>query len=159
MDKSIDLTDEQIDAIFGRSPFIARRKMDKSGYEVVQMINADWREAVGVDDDFRHCGDFATDLEALTAKRRLHVRWVLLALNQPTATPPADAPRMACMTLFEATNGCTGASYVRRYVWAASEQRAKELLSAAGSDGWKLQPLMSSSSVEFVTRKSSDGWE
>ena len=71
------LTNEQIDAIFGDSPFIARRKMDKSAYEVVQQTNDDWREVIGNDDDFKHHGDFRTADEARAAMQQLHVRWVL----------------------------------------------------------------------------------
>ena len=71
------LTNAQIDAIFGDSPFIARRKMDKSAYEVVQQTNADWREVIGNNNDFKHHGDFPTAEAARTAMQRLHVRWVL----------------------------------------------------------------------------------
>ena len=71
------ITDELIDAIFGDSPFVARRKIDKSAYEVVQQTNDDWREVIGTDEDFKHWGDFETFEEAQTMMQRLHVRWVL----------------------------------------------------------------------------------
>ncbi len=76
------LTDEQIEAIFGDSPFIARRKMDKSAYEVVQQTNIDWRDCIGTEDDFKHHGEFATESEARVARQRLHVRWLLEATSQ-----------------------------------------------------------------------------
>ena len=73
----MDITNEQIDAIFGESPFVARRTIDKTRYEVVQQTNDDWREVIGTDDDFKHHGYYQTHDEATTAQRRLHVRWVL----------------------------------------------------------------------------------
>ena len=73
----MEITDEQIAAIFGASPFVARRKIDKSGYEVLQQTNEDWLDTVGTDEDFQHCGDFQTEEEAVTVQQRLHVRWVL----------------------------------------------------------------------------------
>ena len=76
MGDKMQITDEQIDAIYDESPFIARRRMDKSGYEVVQMMNDDWREVI-TNDPPKHCGYFATYEDAETAQRRLHVRWVL----------------------------------------------------------------------------------
>lgn len=74
---SVKITNEQIDAIFGESPFVARRKIDKSGYEVVEQTNEDWREVIGTDDDFKHWCDFTTFEEAQVIQRRFHVRWVL----------------------------------------------------------------------------------
>jgi hypothetical protein len=71
------LTDGQIDAIFGDSPFVARRTMDKSRYEVVQQTNSDWRDVVGTNEDFKHCGYFKTSEKADIARQRMHVRWVL----------------------------------------------------------------------------------
>lgn len=79
----MNITDEQIDAIFGDSPFIARRTLDKTRYEVVQKTNADWRETIGTDDDFKHLGYYQTQDEATTAQRRLHVRWVLVTPALP----------------------------------------------------------------------------
>jgi hypothetical protein len=66
------------------------------------------------------------------------------------------------MILFEATNGMEGVSYVRRYVWATDETRAREMIqAAAGLDArtWKLKPLMRQDSAEFVTDESSEGWD
>lgn len=73
----MEVSDEQIDAIFGPSPFIARRKIDKSGYEVRQQTNPDWRDVIGTNEDFVHHGDFDSQEAADKAMRRLHVRWVL----------------------------------------------------------------------------------
>jgi hypothetical protein len=70
----IELTDEQIDAFFGPSPFIARRRMDKSCYEVVEQTNEDWRECMR---SVVSHGNYATAEEADIIARRLHVRWVL----------------------------------------------------------------------------------
>lgn len=69
----MSLTDDQIDAIFGDSPFIVRRTTDKSRFEVVE--NKLWPDAVS--EVFEHHGYFATHDDAETAQRRLHVRWVL----------------------------------------------------------------------------------
>jgi hypothetical protein len=68
----------------------------------------------------------------------------------------------ASMILFEATNGMEGMAYVRRYVWASDESRARELLREACADDaskWKLKLLMRCDSAEFVTDESSEGWE
>lgn len=73
----MDITDEQIDAIFGCSPFVARRTLDKSKYEVIQALNDDWREVIS--DERKHCGYFSSYEDAEAARRRLHVRWVLAA--------------------------------------------------------------------------------
>jgi hypothetical protein len=70
------------------------------------------------------------------------------------------------MVLFEATNGMEGVAYVRRYVWAKDEHRARELVQSVAEDKWrdKLRPwsfreLMQHDSDEFVTEESSEGWE
>lgn len=72
----MNITDEQIDEIFDRnSKFIARLAMDKSHYEVVEMMNDDWREIIS--DDQQVHGKFATYEEAKAVQRRLHTRYVL----------------------------------------------------------------------------------
>ena len=72
----MDLTNKQIDEFFsGNSKFIARRAMDKTCYEVVEMMNDDWREVI--DDPQEVRGTFGTYEEAETLQRRLHVRWVI----------------------------------------------------------------------------------
>lgn len=72
----VPLTDEQIDELFNLdSKFIARRAIDKSGYEVVEMMNDDWREVITDAKEVR--GTFDTYEKAEVMQRRLHVRWVL----------------------------------------------------------------------------------
>ena len=70
------MTDEQIDLIFGDSPFLARRTLDKKRYEVVEALNDDWRDAISCDEP-RHHGYFSSFDEAETVRKRLHVRWVI----------------------------------------------------------------------------------
>jgi hypothetical protein len=72
----MEITNEQIDRIFSRnSKFIARRALDKSHYEVVEMMNEDWEDVITDDQEVR--SKFATYEEAETLQRRLHVRWIL----------------------------------------------------------------------------------
>tara|TARA_R110001599_G_scaffold349173_1_gene577081 strand:- start:816 stop:1040 length:225 start_codon:yes stop_codon:yes gene_type:complete len=72
----MEITNEQIREIFSRdSKFIARRSIDKSHYEVIEMMNDDWREVVTDDQKVR--GEFATYEEAETVQRQLHVRHIL----------------------------------------------------------------------------------
>lgn len=72
----MNITDEQIDEIFSRnSKFVARRSLDKSQYEVVEMMNDDWREVIADGQEVR--GKFDTYEEAETLQRQLHVRYVL----------------------------------------------------------------------------------
>ena len=74
----MNVTDQQIAEIFNRdSKFIARRAMCKSHYEVVEMMNDDWREVFTDDQEVR--GTFATYEEAETLQRQLHVRFILNA--------------------------------------------------------------------------------
>ena len=73
----MNITDECISLIFGDSPFIASRTADKQYYEVVQQTNADWREVIGLNEDFSHRGFFQSYEEAKIHQRRLHVRWAL----------------------------------------------------------------------------------
>ncbi len=71
-----DITDDQIDAIFDDSPFVARNVLSGGAYEVVQRENADWRELI-TNDEPKHHGYFDTFEEAEIVRRRLHTRWVL----------------------------------------------------------------------------------
>jgi hypothetical protein len=84
------ITDQQIDDMFGDSPFIARRKMDKTGYEVVQNTHPDWRTHIP-NDGWVHHGYFASDEDAITHKRRLHVRFILA--NGPVSNAAGSTPR------------------------------------------------------------------
>jgi hypothetical protein len=96
----MDISDEQIDAIFGDSPYCARRTMDKTRYEVIRQTNADWRDVI--DEDPEHCGFFSTYDEAETVRRRRHVRFVFtsgspmpndtLTLTGITPGPAAPLP-------------------------------------------------------------------
>jgi len=72
----MNITDDQIDAIFDDSPFVARRTMDNCQCEVIEALNDDWREVI-TNDEPRHHGYFQSYDEAVTVMRRLHVRWVL----------------------------------------------------------------------------------
>lgn len=64
------------------------------------------------------------------------------------------------MSLFEATNGAEGNSYVRLYVWAASIERAEELAAKQfDSRNFEVTELFKASEEEFVTKPSSDGFE
>jgi hypothetical protein len=56
----------------GRTPFIHRRKADKSGYEVVRMDSADWRSGVSEKQTVVFDGG---DEESLTFYHRVTFRW------------------------------------------------------------------------------------
>lgn len=72
----MNLTDEQIDEFFNRnSKFIARRSENKQNYEVVEMMNDDWREAISDNQVVRATFDNFEDAEI--TRRRLHVRHTL----------------------------------------------------------------------------------
>jgi hypothetical protein len=71
-----DITDDQIDAIFDDSPFVARNVLSGGAYEVVQRENADWRDLI-TNDEPKHHGYFDTFEEAEIVRRRLHTRWIL----------------------------------------------------------------------------------
>jgi len=72
----MQITNEQIDEIFSRnSKFIARRSEEKTHYEVVEMMNDDWRDVITDDQEVR--GIFPTYEEAETVQRQLHVRHAL----------------------------------------------------------------------------------
>lgn len=73
-------------------------------------------------------------------------------------------------SLFEATNGYTGQSYMRCYVWADSEEIALEMatsefklgVAAYGDDVFRnvrITKLFSSDSDSFVTKPSDDGFD
>lgn len=72
--------------------------------------------------------------------------------------------------LFEATNGYTGNSYVRCYVWADSEEEAMVLARAAfsqpealrndgGPKGVTIERLFQEDTPSFATVVSDDGWD
>lgn len=72
----MNLTDEQIDDFFNRnSKFIARRDINKQHYEVVEMMNDDWREVINDNQVVRATFDNFED--AQITQRRLHVRHIL----------------------------------------------------------------------------------
>ena len=71
----IQLTDEQIDRIYGPSKFVTRLSTDKSGYEIVEMMNDDWPDVITDEQEVR--GRFDTYDEAETVRLRMHVRFVL----------------------------------------------------------------------------------
>lgn len=67
------------------------------------------------------------------------------------------------MALYEAVNGYLGESYVRVYVWAASEDEARRLANAAfEAAGMSLTThirfLFASKSVSFATTPDDSGW-
>lgn len=69
-------------------------------------------------------------------------------------------------SLYEATNGYTGNSYVRCYVWADSDAEAEEMALAAftiskeiGEPGIDVVKLFSADAEAFVTEPSDDGWD
>ncbi|MDD5392417.1 MAG: hypothetical protein PHE17_05295 [Thiothrix sp.] len=70
------ISDAQIDAIFGDSPFIAQRTSDKRRHEVVFRQNDDWYDVI-TNDEPEHCGFFESYADAEKVRRRLHTRWVL----------------------------------------------------------------------------------
>lgn len=88
------ITDEQIAAIFGDSPFVVRLTLDKRQYEIVQAMNHDWREVI-TNDKPKHYGYYKSHDEAEKVRRRLHTRWVLKGWEalmewQPIETAPKD---------------------------------------------------------------------
>ena len=75
----LEITNNQIDAIYDRnSKFTARQCYEKgvlNGYEVVEMMNTDWKDTITDEQERR--GKFATYDEAEKFQRQLHVRYVL----------------------------------------------------------------------------------
>lgn len=67
------ISTRQIDAIFGPSPFIARRTLDKTRFEVTYEPDERWRKT----GPNKHHGFFETYEIAEKHQQRLHVRWVL----------------------------------------------------------------------------------
>jgi hypothetical protein len=70
---------------------------------------------------------------------------------------------MSEMQLFEATNGLTGESYVRRYVWAEDARQAELLVRPLGPE-WdspqlRIRALFRSDAEAFVTEESDSGFE
>jgi len=67
------------------------------------------------------------------------------------------------MKLFEARNGFGGCScgrYVRSYVWAEDEKRARELAhESLGEDPLEIIFLFDSNDEEFATKRADYGWE
>jgi len=63
------------------------------------------------------------------------------------------------MKLFEVTNGFTGCSYVRVYVWASDKLKAIEMSKAKLKVGtFVARFLFSSDSASFCTEISDEGW-
>jgi hypothetical protein len=89
------ITDEQIDAILGQSPFFVQQKMRGHGYEIVQNTSPEWRTHIP-NDGWVHHGDFETLESAQIHAGRLHVRFILssIPVSPPTSptgsTTPAD---------------------------------------------------------------------
>lgn len=73
--------------------------------------------------------------------------------------------RTATMSLYDATNGYTGESYVRVYVWASSETEARKLADAAFAASKTPGPttglrlLMRAGAAPFATTPDDAGWE
>lgn len=82
------ISDAQIDAFFdyGASPYAVLRLPDKVRHEVVRLTNDDWREVTP--NEIEQVGIFDTDKAAETARRRLHVRWIL---EQPEPSPETSS--------------------------------------------------------------------
>jgi hypothetical protein len=72
----MNITDEQIDAIFGPSQFIARETMDHSKFEVVENTHPEWRSVIP-SEGWVHHGYFLKAEDAFRKQRQLHVRRVL----------------------------------------------------------------------------------
>jgi len=64
------------------------------------------------------------------------------------------------MNLYEIKTGYVGESYERCYVWADSEERAKQLFKETSlADIRSFKILLTSDQQEFVTILSDSGWE
>ena len=72
--------DDLIRACNGESPFIARRTLDKSGYEVVENTHPDWLNCIP-NSGWRHHGYFGSHDEADDHKKRLHATWLSTRLR------------------------------------------------------------------------------
>ena len=63
------------------------------------------------------------------------------------------------MKLFEVTNGFTGCSYVRVYVWAFDNFQAIDMAKLELKAGaFVAKCLFSASDVPFCTKSSDEGW-
>jgi hypothetical protein len=58
-----------------QTPFICRRKMDKSGYEIVEQKNPEWRDVVA--DPMDVVAEFYDSEEAWAEHARLEIKWKL----------------------------------------------------------------------------------
>jgi hypothetical protein len=61
-----------------KTPYIHRRKMDKSGYEIVRQDNTDWREVI--DDPITVIAEYPTSEEAEHHYDRLVIQWIWSAV-------------------------------------------------------------------------------
>lgn len=63
------------------------------------------------------------------------------------------------MQLYEATNGHIGESYVRCYVWAESEQEARDMIVRSRGTQWlHVRKLFDANDAAFITRATDHGW-
>lgn len=71
-------SDAMVEAIADdETPFIRRRKADKSGYEVMELKNDDWREVIS--NDMERVGNFATHAESDEFYSRCVARYKFIA--------------------------------------------------------------------------------
>ncbi len=65
------------------------------------------------------------------------------------------------MILYEVTTGVCGESYQRCYVWAETEEEARDIVTDnhGDRDDYSIRFLFSSDSDQFVTNLSTEGWE
>jgi hypothetical protein len=63
-----------------QTPFICRRKMDKSGYEIVEQKNPDWRDVVA--DPMEVVAEFYNSDEAWAEHARIEAKWKFHAAIQ-----------------------------------------------------------------------------
>ncbi len=73
----------------GETPFIERRKMDKSGYEVVRADNADWREVISSEQTVVFEGTFE---DAREFRARCEFYWRFNQMLQIAAKAPIPNP-------------------------------------------------------------------
>lgn len=72
----MEITEEQIQALMGESPFTYRRSSYGNGYEVVELTNEDWKDVIPLDDEIFVRGRYSTHEEARDASERMHIKWV-----------------------------------------------------------------------------------
>lgn len=65
------------------------------------------------------------------------------------------------ITLYEIQTGWIGEAYERAYVWAESEQQARELFEATEPEhpARHVIPLFQADAKPFITKLSDSGWE